>query len=48
MARTKGKGWHKESIRHSQAKKYGQATPKKIDLKKYMGTWKQTSTRKLH
>jgi len=43
MSKYSGSGWHKQSIRHSNARKYGKATPTKIDLKKYMGTWKQLS-----
>lgn len=34
------KGWFKESLRHSNAKRFGNAN--KIDLKRYAGTWKQT------
>ena len=45
MGKPRGKGWHKESKRHSQARKYGRATPKKVDLNKYMGTWKQLSVK---
>lgn len=45
MAHYSNKGWHKQSIRHSNARKYGSATPKVIDLKKYMGTWKQISVK---
>lgn len=36
------KGWHGERIRHSQARRFGRATPKVVDLKKYSGTWEQT------
>lgn len=44
MAKAKG-GWYGEKTRHSQAKKYGKATPKKVNLSRYAGTWKQTSVR---
>lgn len=45
MARYSGSGWHNQSVRHSNARKYGSATPKVIDLKRYMGTWKQISVK---
>ena len=39
-----GKGWHKESQRHSMASRIGKA-PKVVDLEKYQGTWKQVGIR---
>jgi apolipoprotein D and lipocalin family protein len=45
MAKYNGSGWHKQSSRHSDAKKYGKANPSTIDLKRYSGTWKQTSVK---
>jgi len=39
MARYKGSGWHKQSARHSNARKYGRADV--VDLGRYAGTWEQ-------
>jgi len=39
MARYSGSGWHRQSKRHSNAKKYGKADF--VNLGRYAGTWEQ-------
>jgi apolipoprotein D and lipocalin family protein len=44
MAKYSGSGWRFQSQRHREARLTG-SSPKIVDLKKYSGTWKQTSVK---